>query len=92
MTLSDASADVAFLMQTNCSFGSRLSIPATAVSTLRGLMFHFAWYNLGVFTSKVYFDLQKVKCSWQFGVYSLRGYFFNAVSFQVQVLLLSQHN
>lgn len=86
MTLSDTSADVAFLMQTNCGFASSLCISATAILTLHGLMFHLACCNLGVVTSKVYFDLQKVKSSWQFGVYSFVGLFFSiflAVSFQV---------
>lgn len=44
----------------------------------------------------MYFDLQKVKSSWQFDVYSFVGFFFslflNAASFQVQVLLPAVHN
>lgn len=59
-------------------------------------MFHLACCNLGGFTYRVYFDLQKVKSSWQFDVYSFVGFFFflflNAASFQVQVLLPAVHN
>lgn len=81
MTLSDSSADVAFLMQTNCGFAFSLCISATAIPTLRGLMFHLACYNSGVVTSKVYFDLQKVKSSWQFGVYPFVGSVFFHLSY-----------
>lgn len=46
----------------------------------------------------MYFDLQEVKSSWQFDVYSFVGlyfflfFFFNAESFQVRVLLPAVHN